>query len=243
VLGAMNDARLNAVPLLPDFGLPSVADLERGRQWDFHAALTFVTTPNAPTGRGFPTADLDQICQAQQGVVVLDEAYVDFARENALALALKHAHVLVMRTFSKAYSLCFQRVGYAFGHPELVGALHKIRDSYNVNGLGQVAAVATLDDLPYYQANFARVVATRERLAGELGVMGFEVAPSQSNFLFARPPGASAETWLGRLRDNNVLVRWFGAPETENYLRISIGSDTEANALLDAVKAIVAGDA
>ena len=136
--------------------------LKRGRQWDFHAALTFVTTPNAPSGRGYPTAQLDELCRAQKGVVVLDEAYVDFAGENALALALKHPHVLVARTFSKAYSLCFQRVGYFVGHPELIAALHKIRDSYNVNGLGQVAALATLGDLAYYRANFRRIIATRD---------------------------------------------------------------------------------
>src|SRR5208283_6139278 len=101
----------------------------------------------------------------QRGIVVLDEAYVDFAGKNALKLALKYPHVLVGRTFSKAYSLCFQRVGYFVGHPELVAALHKIRDSYNVNGLGQAAAVATLDDLKYYRANFKKIIATREWLS------------------------------------------------------------------------------
>ena len=104
------------------------------------------------------------LCRAQKGVVVLDEAYVDFAKENALKLALKFPHVLVARTFSKAYSLCFQRVGYFVGNAELIAALDKIRDSYNVNGLGQIAAVATLDDLKYYRANFKKIIATREWL-------------------------------------------------------------------------------
>jgi len=90
--------------------------------------------------------------------VVLDEAYVDFADENAMRLALKFPNVLVARTFSKSYSLCFQRVGYFVGHPELIAALDKIRDSYNVNGLGQIAAEATLDDLKYYRANFKKIV-------------------------------------------------------------------------------------
>ena len=98
-----------------------------------------MTTPNAPSGRGYKTSELEKLCRAQKGVVVLDEAYVDFAEENAMKLALKYPHVLVARTFSKAYSLCFQRVGYFVGHPELIAALHKIRDSYNVNGLGQIA--------------------------------------------------------------------------------------------------------
>jgi len=138
VLADTHGAAKNAVPLPPDFSLPSVAELKRGRRWNFNAALTFVTTPNAPSGRGYQTAELEKLCRAQNGVVVLDEAYVDFANENALKLALKFPHVLVARTFSKAYSLCFQRVGYFVGHAELIAALDKIRDSYNVNGLARL---------------------------------------------------------------------------------------------------------
>jgi len=116
VLSETHGAITHPVPLLPDFGLPSVANLQSGGLWDFRAALTFVTTPNAPSGRGYPSRELDALCAAMKGVVVLDEAYVDFAEENALELCLKHPHVLVSRTFSKAYSLCFQRVGYWVGH-------------------------------------------------------------------------------------------------------------------------------
>ena len=162
MLADIHGAAKNAVALNPIFPCPASAELKRGRQWDFHAALTFVTTPNAPSGRGYATAELERLCRMQKGVVVLDEAYVDFADENALALALKFPHVLVARTFSKAYSLCFQRVGYFVGHAELIAALDKIRDSYNVNGLGQIAAEATLDDLKYYRANFKKIAATRE---------------------------------------------------------------------------------
>src|SRR5471032_2372571 len=147
VLADIHGAAKNVVPLKADFGLPGVAGLKRGKIWKFDAALTFVTTPNAPGGRGYKTAELEKLCRAQRGVVILDEAYVDFANENALKLALKFPHILVARTFSKAYSLCFQRVGYFVGNAELIAALDKIRDSYNVNGLGQVAAEATLDDL------------------------------------------------------------------------------------------------
>jgi histidinol-phosphate aminotransferase len=166
VLADIAGARRNPVPLAPDFGLPTIAELT-AVGWDFQAALTFITTPNAPSGRGYATANLDKLCRAQRGVVVLDEAYVDFARENALALALRHPHVLVARTFSKAYSLCFQRIGYFVGHADLIAALQKIRDSYNVNGLGQIAALATLDDLPYYRRGFQRLIATRQYLTEE----------------------------------------------------------------------------
>lgn len=239
VLADIHGAAKNPMPLKPDFSLPSVAELKRGKTWDFRAALTFITTPNAPSGRGYATADLEVLCAAMKGVVVLDEAYVDFARENALALALRHPHVLVSRTFSKAYSLCFQRVGYFVGHPGLIAALDKVRDSYNVNGLGQVAAVATLNDLAYYRRNFRRIIATRERVRRELTGLGFEVLPSDTNFLLCRPPGPPAREWLEELRARKIIVRWFNAPEVSDCLRITIGSDAEMDVLLRATGAIL----
>jgi histidinol-phosphate aminotransferase len=241
VLADIHGAVKNAAALEPDFSLPSLRELKRAKQWDFRAALTFVTTPNAPSGRGYPTRDLEALCKAQRGVVVLDETYVDFAEENALALALKHPHVIVARTFSKAYSLCFQRVGYFVGHPELIAALHKIRDSYNVNGLGQIAAAATLDDLPYYRANFRKIIATREWLSRELTKLGFRVFPSQTNFILVRPPLFPAKEWLQKLRQRKILVRWFNDPAVRDYLRISIGTPAEATALTAAARKTLAG--
>ena len=239
VLAEIQGATKIAVPLKTDFGLPSLAALRRGGQWDFNAALIFVTTPNAPSGRGYATRELEALCKAQQGVVVLDEAYVDFANENAMKLALKHPHVLVARTFSKAYSLCFQRVGYFVGHPELIAALHKIRDSYNVNGLGQIAAEATLDDLGYYRANFKSIIHTRTWLTRELTKLGFRVLASQTNFLLAQPPRLPASAWLQKLRAHKILVRWFSAPEVKDYLRITVGTQREAKALVKAAKGML----
>ena len=239
VLAAIHGARANAVPLESNFGIPAVAELRRAKKWNFRAALTFITTPNAPSGRGYSTTELESPCRAQEGVVILDEAYVDFAEENALKLALKYPHVVVSRTFSKAYSLCFQRVGYFVGHPELIAALDKIRDSYNVNGLGQAAALATLDDLTYYRKNFRRIIVTRERVERELTLLGCRVLPSQTNFLLVRPPAFPAEVWLKKLRHRKILVRWFGYPETKDFLRITIGTDAEADALLRAARKIL----
>jgi histidinol-phosphate aminotransferase len=238
VLADIHGAAKNAVPLRPDFSLPTVAELKRDGKWKFNAALTFVTTPNAPSGHGYKTAELEKLCRAQKGVLVLDEAYVDFANENAAKLALKFPHVLVARTFSKAYSLCFQRVGYFIGHTELIAALDKIRDSYNVNGLGQIAAEATLDDLKFYRANFKKIIATRESLSRELTKLGFRVLPSQTNFILAKPPLFPAKAWLQKLRDRKILVRWFSAPEVSDYLRITIGTPAEAAALVRAVREI-----
>ena len=239
VLAETHGAATNAVSLRSDSSLPTVSELRRSRQWDFKAALTLVTTPNAPSGRGYSTSELDTLCTAQKGVVVLDEAYVDFAEEHAMPLALKHPHVLVSRTFSKAYSLCFQRVGYFVGPMELIGAVHRIRDSYNVNGLGQVAALATLSDLPHYRRNFKRIIATREHTAKTLASMGFEVLPSQTNFLLTKPPKFPAKDWLQKLRDRKILVRWFSHPDVSQYLRITIGSEAEMEACLRAVKGVL----
>ncbi len=239
VLADTHGAAKNAVKLKPDFSMPSVAELKRGQQWSFKAALTFVTTPNAPGGRGYKTGELAKLCRAQKGVIILDEAYVDFANENALKLALRFPHVLVARTFSKAYSLCFQRVGYFVGHTELIAALDKMRDSYNVNGLGQIAAEATLDDLKFYRGNFKKIVSTRESLSRELTKLGFRVLPSQTNFILAKPPLFPAKEWLQKLRDRKILVRWFSAPEVSDYLRITIGTPAEATALVKATRAIL----
>jgi histidinol-phosphate aminotransferase len=239
VLGGMHGARLNPVPLSASFGLPRGTGGRAGGVWERNAALSLITTPNAPSGRGYGTRELARLCRAQRGVVVLDEAYADFARENAMELALAMPHVLVARTFSKGYSLCFLRVGYMVGHEDLIGALHKVRDSYNVNGLAQIAALAAVRDRRYFQANIRRIVAERRRLASALQRMGFQVHPSQANFLFVKPPARPAAWWLDALRGRKILVRWFSAPETRDRLRVTIGAPGENRILLRAVRELL----
>jgi histidinol-phosphate aminotransferase len=238
VLTDIHGGTRNPVALNEDFSIPSTSELKT-RGWRNSAALTYVTTPNAPGGRGYSNAELDALCERTRGIVILDEAYVDFAEENAAELALKHPHVIVSRTFSKSFSLCFQRIGYFIGHPEVIGALDKIRDSYNVNGLGQVAALATLKNLGYYRKKFRIIKATRARVAGELTERGFKVLPSQTNFLLLEPPRFAARTWHKKLRDLNLIVRWFDQPETRQYIRITIGTDREMNTFLSATKKIL----
>jgi histidinol-phosphate aminotransferase len=130
-------------------------------------------------------------------------------------------------------------VGYFVGAPELIAALDKLRDSYNVNGLGQIAALATLDDLPYYRTNFQKIIATRNKLSQALGALGFEVLPSQTNFILVRPPRFPAREWLQKLREHKILVRWFDAPVLRDFLRISIGTPQEAEALVKTAKWIL----
>jgi histidinol-phosphate aminotransferase len=241
VLADIHGALKNPVPLKADFTMPGVTALRREGKWKFDAALTFVTTPNAPSGRGYGTADLEQLADVHRGVLIFDEAYVNFASENGLALAFKSPHVIIARTFSKGYALCFLRVGYFIGHPDLIAALHKVRDSYNVNGLGQVAAEATLDYLDYYQKNFHRIMTTRQRVIAELAQVGFATVPTETNFIFTRPPRFPAGDWLGKLRAEKILVRWWNHPEVRDYLRITIGTEKEMATLLEVVRRILGG--
>ena len=238
VLTDTHGASSHPIPLEANFDVPATGALKKSG-WDAKAALTLITTPNAPSGRGYQRKQLEAICRGQKGIVLLDEAYVDFAEEDALPLALRFPHVLVARTFSKAYSLCFLRVGYCVGHPALITALDKIRDSYNVNGLGQAAALATLENLPYYRRNFERIIRDRDRLSMRMSELGFEVLPSQTNFILARPPFGRAEEWLTQLRKRKVFVRWFSSPQLRNWLRITIGSEQEIRALLLAIERIL----
>lgn len=236
VLTDIQGAIRHEVPLKSDFTMPSVRQLKKEGEWNFNAALTFVTTPNAPTGRGYSTRELLGLCRAQNGIVILDEAYADFAEENAMEIASQLPNVLVSRTFSKSYSLCFQRVGYFVGHPDLIHALDCIRDSYNVNGMGQVAAVQTLKSIAYYRSNFKRIIQLRNRTAKDLEGIGFGVLPSETNFLFVKPPGAAASEWFDGLRRLKILVRWFASGPFNDRLRISIGSKEEMQKCMEAIR-------
>jgi len=239
ILAAMHGASLQRIPLQPDFSLPNPRTFARAGTCDPNAALTFITTPNAPSGHGYSSDDLRRLCRRLHGVVVLDEAYADFAAENALGLAFEFPHVLVARTFSKAYSLCALRIGYMLGHPELIGALDRIRDSYNVNGLGQVAACATLDHLGYYRRRHRQVLRQRGRLTRELSRLGFRCLPSSTNFVLVQPPGRTAREWLDALRHHRILVRWFDHPAVRQFLRITVGDAGQMQALVKTVRRLL----
>ena len=240
VLAAIQNTTANEVPLTPSFGIPSPKHLAK-TNWNPRAALTFVTTPNAPSGRPYRTSELRRLCAQTKGVIILDEAYVDFADENAMELASEFNHVLISRTFSKAYSLCFQRIGYFVGPAPLISALHKLRDSYNVNGLAQVAAEATLNDLGYYRRNFKTVIRERAKLSQSLTSLGFKTTPSAANFILVIPPAKTdnAEKWYLRLRDNGILVRWFSDSRVSQYLRITIGTPQHNKVLVKTIKQIL----
>jgi histidinol-phosphate aminotransferase len=197
--------------------------------------LVFITQPNAPSGVWLQKVELQRVIEETTGVVVIDEAYVDFAADHCLDFAREYDNVIVARTFSKAFSFAGMRVGWAAGPKALIAALHKVKDSYNVNRLSQIGAEATLDDWAYFEANCRKVCATRQRVADALAKLGVFVYPSQTNFLFARPPAPlTARQWFERLREHKILVRWWDADRIRDFVRVTIGTNEEMNQFLEA---------
>lgn len=194
-----------------------------------------IANPNAPTGIPLPPAALEEIVQAQPNrVVLVDEAYVDFGAESAITLVQRYPNVLVVQTLSKSRSLAGLRVGFALGHPQLIEALDRVKNSFNSYPLGRLAlagAVAAIKDEGYFQDKRAALMRTRERLGGQLRGLGFDVAPSATNFLFVRHPGHDAAALVAALRERAILVRHFKLARIEQHLRISIGTDAECDSL------------
>ncbi|MCW5893549.1 MAG: histidinol-phosphate transaminase [bacterium] len=201
------------------------------------ARVTFLCNPNAPSGTLVGPEAIAELAAMLPGILVVDEAYGDFADTNALGLVGRHANVLVLRTFSKSFSLAGMRVGLAFGHPELLAGLHTVKDSYNLNRVSQAAATAALEDVAHMQANVARIRATRARLTEALVARGFAVPPSSANFVLARRPGVDQGPVLRRLAEQGILVRHFAVPGLADALRITVGTDEETDAFLAALAA------
>ena len=197
------------------------------------AKVTFVANPNSPSGTMTPRSRLDALAGEIDGVLVIDEAYVDFADFHCLDLAKRHDNVIVLRSFSKSFSLAGVRLGLGFASPELVAGLTKVKDSYNVNRISIAAGVAALDHVDCMHSNVERIRRTRGRLVRELEALGFCVYPSQSNFVLARCRSASeAQRLQSELEARNILVRYFNQRRLDDCLRISIGTDEEIDTLL-----------
>jgi histidinol-phosphate aminotransferase len=204
-----------------------------------NAALFYITNPNAPTGFLFPKKEIACFCRRFKGVVILDEAYIDFANFHCAGLALKLKNTLVVRSLSKAYSLAGLRIGYAVGSRQLIAALFKIKDSYNVDRLAQRLAEAAIRDGKYLRANIRRIIAARKRLSKALQKMNFMVYPSGANFIWVKPPRISTAALYRALRQRGILVRYFKGAMTGKHLRITIGTAKQMNILLKAVREIL----
>ena len=228
------------IPLGDDFSI-SVADYlkkNNGR----NGGIIF-PNPNAPTGRALPLKDIETLLQSNQdSVVVIDEAYVDYGTDSAIALVHQYPNLLVTRTLSKSYALAGLRVGYAVGHSDLIEALERVKNSFNSypnDKLAMAGAIAAIEDQDYLKKISQAVIKTRENLIQSLNTLGFETIPSSANFIFTKHPKHDAAVIAAKLREKHIIVRHFKLPRIDQYLRITIGTDEQCDELVKAIKEIL----
>jgi histidinol-phosphate aminotransferase len=230
VLAAIGDVRFVTVPWDRHWRLPVHALLSTAPR------AIFFANPNAPSGTVVEPDEVSALAARTDALVLVDEAYVDFADGSCLALLKRHDNLLITRTLSKGYGLAGLRFGYALAHPQMIGQLSKVKDSYNCDAIAIAAAAAALDDQTYAREQWARVREERTRISDALARRGFEVIPSQANFVLATvPAGASARGLYDALKSRGILVRFFDKPGLNDKLRITIGTAEENDALLAAV--------
>lgn len=233
-LSLLNDIECEMVELGEDFGLPEELFDKKGK-------LLFLPNPNAPTGMSVSPDVVARLCRSFDGLVVADEAYADFSRSSSLAIFAEYPNLIILRTFSKSFSLAGIRVGFALAREGQISELMKTKDSYNVNLLSQAAAEAALDDMDYMRANVEKTIATRERMSEALKDLGLIVYPSEANFVLAKDPKGNARGLYEELKKRKILVRYFSLPRLEDCLRISVGTDEEVDALLRELADILEG--
>ncbi|MAD45626.1 MAG: histidinol-phosphate transaminase [Oceanospirillaceae bacterium] len=225
------------IPLDDEFQI-DVDDLINGGE---NSGIIF-PNPNAPTGRLLPLVAIEKLLQHNtQSVVLVDEAYVDFGGESAIALVNKYPNLLVTQTLSKSRSLAGMRVGLAVGHEDLIEALERVKNSFNSYPLDRVTlagAAAAFDDREYFHETCNKVIASREQVAAGLAALGFDVLPSAANFVFARHPQKDAADIAAALREQGIIVRHFKTERIAQFLRITIGTDEQNQILLDALQSL-----
>lgn len=235
VLAELADVRYVTVPWEEGWRLPTEALLAA------RPRAIFFANPNAPSGTLVDMAAVAQLASRTDALVLVDEAYADFAGTNCLELLARHQNVLISRTLSKGYSLAGLRFGYALGAPAVIEQMAKVKDSYNCDAVAIAAACAALEDQPYANEAWARVRSQRERMTSELSRRGFVVIPSSGNFVLAAVPGQQpAREVYDALKARQILVRYFDKPGLNNKLRISIGTPDENTALLTALDGVAA---
>lgn len=238
VLAQIQNAKVLQIELDEQFNLPEsfleveLKELSAGTD----LKMFFIPSPNSPTGNAFPVSQIEKICKEFKGIVLVDEAYADFANDNCLRLLKKYPNIIVSRTMSKSYSMAGIRLGWAIASAEIIKAMRKVKDSYNVNAISQKLAITALKDQKYFKEVIEKIKATRIHLSLELIASGFKVIPSQANFIFVSPPDRNGEALFKFLRENKILVRYFSSERTRQYVRITIGRDEDMELLISFCK-------
>lgn len=224
------------VPLEDDFTVPA-------EKFFNSEGGVIIPNPNAPTARAVTAKDIELILvNNKDKVVIIDEAYVDFGAESVVGLVEKHENLLVVQTLSKSRSLAGLRVGWAFGQDHLIDGLTRVKDSinsYTLDRLALAGAAEAIKDEDYFQETREKIIATRDRITASLQNLGFKVIPSKANFIFITHESTPAEQIFKRLKEEGVLVRYFKKPGIDNYLRVSIGTDEEMDAMIEKLVTII----
>ncbi len=231
-LAKVQNCRVIEVPFDDEFNLPA-------RLAQTKAALTIVCNPNAPSGTFIAAGELASLADELKGVLLIDEAYVDFAEADCAGLVRDFDNVVVLRSMSKGYSLAGLRFGYAIARPEMIEGLMKVKDSYNVDAIAIAAATAAIRDQNYFRTNVNKVKAERGRLSEELRKLGFDVAKSCANFVLAKCRSCKAKDVYDKLIQRNIYVRFFDKPGLNDKLRITVGTKGQDDKLLDVLKEIL----
>jgi histidinol-phosphate aminotransferase len=229
VLKDMQPAAYQEIPYGKDDRLP-IEELVAA-----NGAVTFIASPNSPSGQSISLEDLRYLASKLAGILAIDEAYVDFAEETALPLVKEFENVMVIRTMSKGYALAGLRLGFAIANPHLLSGLYKVKDSYNIDSIACAVGAAAMRDQAYKNECAEKVKRSRSKLAIELKQLSFELRDTQTNFLLVRPPKGNAEQIYLALKDRGILVRYFKQPGLEDKLRISIGTDEQNQTLVEAL--------
>ncbi len=230
-LAEIQGAKIRTFGLTEDFRLADFPERYEGK-------LFFLTSPNAPLGFIFDNSYIEELAERCAGVLVVDEAYVDFTDGSAMELVKRYENLVVTRTFSKSYSLAGMRLGLAVARPEVVAALDKIRDHYHLDRLALVAASAALKDQAYLQQTVGMVRNVRDCFCNSITKLGYQVIPSHGNFVFASPPDRDGKRVYDALYARKILVRYFSDPLLRHGLRISIGTREEMQLTLEAMREI-----
>jgi len=198
--------------------------------------VVFLPNPNAQTGTLFPLELVERLCNRNNNIVVIDEAYADFAGVTSIPLLKKYDNLIVLRTVSKSYSLAGIRVGFGLSNPSFISAMMKVKDSYNVNSISQLIAAEAMLDREHFNRNIGKIIETREWFSKSLSDFGWKVTPSAANFILVEPVKDSPESVMKRLEAAGILIRYFNTPRLNDKLRISIGTDEQMETLLKIIK-------
>ncbi|MBN1972368.1 MAG: histidinol-phosphate transaminase [Sedimentisphaerales bacterium] len=233
VLAKIQNCQVIEIPFDEEFNLPAKLAAT-------NASLTIVCNPNAPSGSFINTEELASLADEITGVLLVDEAYVDYAEKNCTALVKDFDNVIILRSLSKGYSLAGLRFGYAIAQPDLIEGLIKVKDSYNVDSIAIALAAEAIKDQKYFKTNIEKIKSERARLTEQLRSLGFKVPDSSSNFVFAECRNSSASKIYEELKKKNIYVRYFPYPGIDNNLRISVGKPQQNDKLIAAMKEILA---